>query len=214
MTDDPARDYRQQRWTLGELLPDATEEAVAPRLREAEAAVAAFEAQRPNLSGDMEPAVLLGIVGEYEALIEKLYVLGAYGSLWFAEDTQDADALAYKSRIEHVLTGFQNRLLFFDLWWKGLEDVEAERLLPDAEVEPDLRHFLLDMRRLKPFTLDEGSEQLINIKDANGISALVTMYSMLTNRLEFDFEVEGQGDPVEGETRKLTRAELMSYVYS
>lgn len=203
----PTQTYSQKRWTLSELLPDSGEATVAARLATAEEAVAAFAARRDELSADMEPATLLAIVRDYEALLEQLYVLGAYGSLWFAEDTQNADALAYKSRMEHVLTGFQNRLLFFGLWWKGLEDAAAERLLPDAATEPDLRHFLLDIRRLKPFILDEGSEQLINTKDANGIDALMTLYSMLTNRLEFDFEVDG-------EKKKVTRAELMSHVYS
>lgn len=203
----PTHDYPQKPWSLTDLLPDATEATLAARLDEAEASVVAFEARRPELAIDMQPATLLEIVRDYEGLIERLYVLGAYGSLWFAEDTQNAEALAYKSRLEHVLTGFQNRLLFFDLWWKELSDVQADRLLPAAGAEPDLRHFLLDMRRLKPFALDEGSEQLINLKDANGISALVTMYSMLTNRLQFDLEIEG-------ETQSLTRAELMSHVYS
>src|SRR5690606_23719557 len=66
---------------------------------------------------------------------------------------------------------------------------------------------LHDLRRTKPFTLDEKSEQIINIKDANGMDALITLYSMLTNRLEFTLEVDG-------ETKSLTRDALMSYVHS
>ncbi|MCZ6727981.1 MAG: M3 family oligoendopeptidase [Acidobacteria bacterium] len=204
---EPAHSYRQKDWTLTELLPDASEETVAARLAEAEAEVAAFEEQREALGDGIEPAVLLAIVNRYERLVEKLYVLGAYGSLWFAADTQASDALAYKSRLEHVLTGFQNRLLFFGLWWKDLDDDAAERLLPDAATHADQRHFLSDLRRLKPFTLEETSEQIINLKDANGISALTTLYSMLTNRLEFTLEIDG-------EAKTLTRGELMSHVYS
>jgi oligoendopeptidase F len=199
--------YRQKTWTLTELLPDASEETVAARLAEAEAEVAAFEEQRQALDDSIEPEVLLAIVERYESLVEKLYVLGAYGSLWFAADTQAADALAYKSRLEHVLTGFQNRLLFFGLWWKDLDDDAAERLLPNAEKHADQRYFLVDLRRLKRFILDETSEQIINLKDANGISALTTLYSMLTNRLEFTLEIDG-------EAKTLTRGELMSHVYS
>jgi oligoendopeptidase F len=201
------RTYPQTRWTLKELLPDAKEPTVAARLAEAEGAVSGFEAWRPRLAPDMDPALLLEVVADYEALSEQLYVLGAYGSLWFSENTQDAAALAFRSRMQHVLTGYQNRLLFFDLWWKSLEDDEAERLLPDAATHADWRFFLVDLRRLKPFTLDETSEQIINLKDANGVSALTTLYSMLTNRLTFELEVDG-------ELKTLTRAELMSHVYS
>ena len=106
--------------------------------------------------------------------------------------------------MQQVMTDVQNRTLFFDLWWKELDEDEAAALLPGAERFPDYRHYLQDLRRTKPYTLDEKSEQLINIKDANGMSAVITLYSMLTNRLEFKLEVEG-------ETKTLTRDGLMSY---
>ncbi|MGL4648787.1 MAG: M3 family oligoendopeptidase, partial [Caldilineaceae bacterium] len=69
----------------------------------------------------------------------------------------------------------------------------------------DHRHYLGDLRRSKPFTLDEKSEQIINIKDADGMGALLTLYSMLTDRLEFTLDVDG-------EKLTLTREELMAYV--
>ncbi len=71
----------------------------------------------------------------------------------------------------------------------------------------DYRHFLLELRRLSPYTLDEKSEQIINIKDDNGIGAVMTLYSMLTNRLEFTLEVDG-------ETKRLTRDALAGYAHS
>ncbi|MDH3402851.1 MAG: M3 family oligoendopeptidase [Acidobacteriota bacterium] len=199
--------YHQQRWSLAELLPDAAEETVAARLAAAEAEVAAFESRRELLTADVAPATLLDLLRRYEALTETLVTLGAYGALWFAEDTRSPQALAFKSRVEHALTGFANRLLFFSLWWRGLDDDAAARLLPAAGEHPDYRHYLLDERRLKPFTLDETSERIINSKDADGIGALVTMYSLLTNRLEFTLELDG-------EVKTLTRGELMSHVYS
>ncbi len=199
--------YHQRAWTLAELLPDASEATVAARLADAEEAVAAFEARRHELSAQMQPETMLSLVGDYEALVERLYVISAYGSLGFASDTQSAEALGLMSRIEQVMTGLQNRLLFFSLWWKELGDEEARRLLPDRPSHADYRHFLLDLRRLRSFSLDEKSEQLVNLKDANGMSALMTVYSMLANRLEFELDLDG-------EPTTLTRGELMSQVYS
>ncbi len=80
-------------------------------------------------------------------------------------------------------------------------------MLPSADESADYRHYLTDLRRTKPYTLDEKSEQIVNIKDANGMEAVMTLYSMLTNRLEFKLEVDG-------ETKLLTRDALMSYVHS
>ncbi len=199
--------YRAERWSLTDLLPDPTAATVGARLAELEGAVARFEATRAELSPDLSPGRLLALVRDYETLCEGMAVLAAYGSLWFAEDTQSTEALAYRNRIEHALTRYENRVLFFTLWWKSLDESTAERLLPAAPEDPDARHFLMDLRRLKPFTLEERAEQLINLKDTNGIQAVLTVYSMLTNRLEFGLEVDG-------ERRVLTRDELMAHVHA
>jgi len=198
---------RQEGWDLSELLPQPSEEVIAARLEELEETVADFEKSRSDLSPDMGTAGLTEWLKTYEDLLSQLYVLGYYGSLWFSADTQSEPALACRNRIEQVLTSVQNRMLFFTLWWKQLGDEAAAALLPPAELASDLRHFLEDLRRFKPFTLEESSEQLINLKDADGQDALLTVYSMLTNRLEFHLEIPG-----EEETQ--TRDQLMSHVHS
>ncbi len=199
--------YQLSGWDLSELLPDTREETIAGRLAEVEAKVRTLEARRGELNAEMEPSALLEMMQLSERLVEELYVLGAYGSLWFSADTQSSAALTYRNRMQQALTALQNRILFFDLWWKSLDDDEAAALLPNAEQYPDFRFYLQDLRRTKPYTLDEKSEQIINIKDANGTDAVITLYSMLTSRLEFTIQVDG-------EAKTLTRDGLMSYAYS
>ena len=201
------RSYDLSSWDLSALLSDTSESNIQSKLAETEALVESFVAKRDELGPEMAPSMLVGMVEEYEVIIEKVYVLSAYGSLWFSADTQSADALNYRNRMQQTITELQNKMLFFDLWWKSLDDDEANALLPSAEQLPDYRHHLEDLRRTKPFTLDEGSEQLINIKNGNGISALVTIYSMLTNRLEYALEIDGK-------TEVLTRDALMAHAYS
>jgi oligoendopeptidase F len=198
---------RQEGWDLSELLPEPSEEVIATRLAELEVSVTEFERSRSGLAPDMGSERVLELLKLYDALMSQLYVLGYYGSLWFAADTQSEPALAYRNRIEQVLTGIQNRMLFFTLWWKQLDDEAAAELLPSTADAPDYRHFLEDLRRFKPFTLDESTEQLVNLKDADGQNALLTIYSMLTNRLEFHLEIDG-------EQQTLTRDQLMSDVHS
>jgi oligoendopeptidase F len=207
LTTDTDVQYQLSAWDLSELMPDAGDAAVARRLAELERAVGAFEAKRPCLRPGMDRAAFRALLAEYAALIEQMSVLGGYASLRFAEDTGSREALALKNRVQQALTAAYNRILFFGLWWKALDDAEAEALLPTAQENADYRHYLLDLRRLKPYTLDESSEQLINLKDDNGIGAVLTIYSMLTNRLEFRLEVDG-------ETKILTRDALMSYAFS
>lgn len=206
-TMDQSKQYELSGWDLSELLPSASEEVISERLDTLEEAVEMFEAKRDRLSPEMNPDDLLLVVKEQEALYEQVYVLSAYGSLWFSSNTQDSAALTYRNRLQQVLTEAQNRLLFFDLWWKSLEEDEAQALLPTGEENADYRFYMEDLRRTTPFTLDEGSEQLINIKDGNGVGALITIYSMLTNRLEFTLEVDG-------EEKTLARDSLMAYAFS
>lgn len=195
------------RWDLSELLSSEDEDVISDRLKALHDLVGAFEKHRSELSESILPAELIDILVEYEHLVEEMQVLSAYGSLRFAADTLSTDALTLRNRIQHELTALGNRTLFFSLWWKNLEDAVAESLLPENEEHSDYRHFLKDLRRFAPFTLDEKSEQIINLKDADGISALLTLYSMLTNRLVFTLEING-------EEVKLTRDELVKHVRS
>ena len=199
--------YELGPWDLSELLPEPSEAVLSQRLAQLEAAVAAFEHGRSSLDPQMDPGEFLDILRQYEALVEDVNVLGGYASLWFYSDTSSQEALTFRNRVRQASTAAHNRILFFTLWWRGLSDEEAQRLLPADPAHADFRHHLHDLRRFRAYTLDEKSEQIINIKDDNGIGAVITLYSMLTNRLEFTLEVDG-------EVKKLTRDGLMSYAFS
>lgn len=206
--------YEMKRWDLSALLPEASEAVIAAKIEELEEAVAQFEELRDCLQPTMDAEEFLAILRRYEAILTKMDILGGYASLWFASNTLNAEALGYRNHIRQVLTQIQNRFLFFTLWWKGLSPETAEKLLPRTDLETslsgheieDFRHYLEELRRFSPHTLDERSEQIINIKNANGIEAVVTLYSMLTNRLEYRLTVDG-------EAKRLTDGEIRSLYY-
>src|SRR5262245_26711711 len=201
MIQDVTVKYEPKRWTLAALFPEADDPAVNQALVELESTVAAIEALRPTLTADMSGedfAAALKLFENFAALSTRL---GSYGQLWFSEDTQNQKALAFMGRMEQLLTEVQNRILFFSLWWKSLEDKAAERLLAYAG---DNRYHLEQERLFKDYTLSEDEEKTINIKDINGVNALTTLYDMITNKFVFELEVEG-------EKKQLTRSELMVY---
>jgi oligoendopeptidase F len=121
--------------------------------------------------------------------------------LWFSEDTQNPAALDMRGRIEQLLTETSNRILFFSLWFKELPGEAAARLIAGSD---GLHYYLESLRRFKPYTLSEAEEKVINLKDVNGIDALVKIYEMLTSRLSFTLDAEG-------ETKTLTRDGLAAY---
>ena len=199
--------YDARPWRLTELLPDGDEATVNERLADLERRVADFERHRESLRPTIDPAELAAMVDRYADLVEAVYVLSGYAALQFSADTRSESALSLRSRLRDALATLSNRTLFFVLWWKDLEDQPAAALLESLADSVDRHHFLSELRRLRRFSLDERSEQIINLKNANGIDAMVTLYSMLSNRLEFRLTVDG-------EERILTRDEIQGYFYS
>ena len=196
--------YKLGGWDLSKLLTAPEGVPVEDVIAQLEEIVGAFEGLREKLNEDIASEDFNAALTLSETMRESAHRLGAYSGLWFSEDTQDQKALAFQGRIEQLLTEIQNRVLFFGLWWKGLEDEAAERLLVGAPEE--LNYYLEQERAFKPHVLPEREEQLINIKDVNGVNALTTVYAMLTNAYKFKLTMDG-------EEKELTRGELMSYVF-
>ena len=197
------RVYKQGRWSLSDLIPsaDRPEDIGSEYVDQLERAVSDLEGREATLSPDVSTDNFVEILDIVEGIGSLVRRLGAYGQLWFAEDTTNQDALSFRGRVESVLANAHNRTLFFELWWKGLSDDAAERLIA---VSGDLAYYLRSLRRYKPYTLEEQVERLINIKDLNGVDALVTLYEMLTSKFTFEIEVGG-------EKKSLTRSQLMTY---
>jgi oligoendopeptidase F len=193
--------FRPGRWTLDALLSAHEGPEFDKFLSDFERQIKDFEDIRSQLKPGLPAEEFVELVQGYELLEVAGRRLGAYAQLWFTEDTQSQAALSFLSRIDQLIAEVTNRTLFFSLWWKGLDDAEAERLM---RVAGDYRYWLESMRRFKPHTLSEAEEKVINIKDVNGMNALITLYDVITNRFMFELEVDG-------EKRQMTRGELTAY---
>ncbi|HZY42485.1 MAG TPA: M3 family oligoendopeptidase, partial [Anaerolineae bacterium] len=194
--------FAQTRWNLKALLPAHAGPQLTDQLSQLEETLGDLESARSQLTPDLPAAEFVSILKRYELVSELAHRLGGYAFLWFTEDTQNQDALNFKGRIDQLLAQASNRMLFFSLWIKSLDDAQADRLLAASG---DLRYYLESLRRFKPYTLGEAVEQIITLKDVNGIDALVTIYDMITNKFEFTLEIDG-------ETKTLTRDALGAYV--
>ena len=190
--------YEPGPWSLGELFSGLQAPEIQAETQALEAKVQAFEARRAGLSPAIGAQVFKAVLQEYDTLLRQLSRLDGFADLSFAEDTQDAKVQAFRARVQQLMAETANRTLFFQLWWKGLDEPQAARLLSEVG---DFRYWLEALRLQKPFTLSEPEEKVINLKDVNGSAALVTLYDSITNRYTFRLEVDG-------ETRELSREEL------
>jgi len=206
--------YQQSPWLLDDLFPGRASPELESAFSDVEKKVSAFEKIRPELKPDLGVGRFLEILRELEALSRVGYRMYAYANLLFAADTQNQDAQTLLGRIQQFFAEAGNRTLFFSLWWKDLDQANADRLMKESG---DYRYYLEEMRHFKPHTLSEAEEKVINIKNVTGAEALNTLRDTLTNRYTFKVEVEGQVKEItEGELFVLVRgpnAELRAKAY-
>jgi oligoendopeptidase F len=193
--------YTPSRWKLDALLPSAEPADVEKAIKAFERKVKKVEGWRKELKASITIKDFLALLKDYETMMWEETRLGAFAHLRFAADTQSQEALALMSQTQQLFAEAQNRTLFFSLWWKGLSEKNARRLMAASG---DLRYWLEEMRHLKPHTLSEPEEKVINLKDVNGNNALQTLYQTITNKFTFTLDVDG-------EKRSLTRDALMVY---
>lgn len=193
--------YQQKIWSRTDLFPSSDGPEIQNAFSNLEAQITSFEEKRSLLTENISVEDFLSIIQQMEEISKIMHRLGSYAGLWFSEDTQNQAAQSFMARIELADAEINNRILFFNLWWKKLSDDSAERLMAQSG---DYRYWLEEIRHFKKYTLSEPEEKIINIKDVNGASALNTLYASITNRYIFKLEVDG-------EMKELSRGELMVY---
>ncbi|MBF0459149.1 MAG: M3 family oligoendopeptidase [Nitrospirae bacterium] len=201
--------YEKRKWVLTDLLPSFNAAKAEPDtekiIGDLRSLVSEIVSYREVLAADIAVNDFNAFLRLIERFAAESNRLTAYSQLWFSEDTQNQPALTFMGRVEQLLTDMYNETLFWGLWWKAIDDENAERLMGGAG---DLRYFLERERAFKRHILTEAEEKIINVKDVNGINAVVTIYDMITSKYVFELDVDGQG-----RKKPLTRDALMSYAH-
>src|SRR5215208_4982237 len=194
--------YAVKKWDLNELFPGFNSSELQGAFENVEEQVTSFEGVRGKLNPDIDAETFLEVVRASEETARVINRIYAFAGLSFAADTQDQNAQSLMGRVQQFVAEIQNRTLFFNLWWKDLDDANAQRLM---DASGDYRYYLEEIRHFKPHTLSEAEEKVINLKDVTGSSALINLYDAITNRYVFKLEVDG-------EVKELTRAQLQPYM--
>jgi oligoendopeptidase F len=149
---------------------------------------ARFEKLRSRL-GRFNAADIESTLDLYEGIVEDLSRSSAYSYMRYSADTADQQAKAAMDTAEDLKAEVDNRVLFFRLWWTGLEDSKAQRLLPASS---DYSYLLGLWRKLKPHTLDEKVEQAVNLKNVTGFSEWNHHYDKIASGFSFTVKVRGK----------------------
>ncbi len=194
--------YQQTAWSLTDLFESFDDPKYQAAYKEVEQGTKNFQAYRDQLTPDISEELFLKIITTYEQFYRLMSRLDGFAQLAFAADTQDQKAQSEVARVNQFEAEMGNQTIFFSLWWKALDEENAQRLLKAAG---DYHYWLEAMRNWKDYTLSEPEEKIVNIKDVTGVNALNMLYDSITNRYTFKIEVAG-------EEKEMTRGELMALV--
>jgi oligoendopeptidase F len=170
----------------------------APALKaDLEASERAAEAMQTNYAGKLAALAdqgkggkaLAKAVREYEALSDLMGRIVSYASLLYAADTSDPARQKFFGDIQEKITTISSKLLFFPLELNRLDD----RVLEAAMADPELGHYrpwLEDLRKEKPYQLEDKLEQLFHEKAMTGRGAWNRLFSETMTALRFDVDGE------------------------
>src|SRR5206468_12032499 len=128
-----------------------------------------------------------------------------YASLLFAADTQDEAAKRLSERTREAWVEVVNALTFFELEVKDLSDERYAALVASAALA-DCRHWIDGLRKLRPHTLSEPEERVINQKNLTGRDTLARIFDELSGSLRFRLVVDGA-------ERELAAPDVLALLY-
>jgi oligoendopeptidase F len=194
------------RWNLEDALPIGEGKGQVERLDEIRAKARRFEGLRGKLidftAADVDSALRL-----YEGIVDGLSRATAHAYMQYSTDTADQGAKASLDRAEDLKAEVDNMVLFFRLWWVGLDDSRAAALTPDNQ---DYRNLLRYWRKLKPHVLGERVEQAVNLKNVTGFLGWTHHYDRFTSGFTFTVKVGGKVvKDSSGKPKKLVAEEVI-----
>ncbi|MCC2111067.1 MAG: M3 family oligoendopeptidase [Hyphomicrobiales bacterium] len=180
-------------WDLTDLYPALDAPEFADDMTAAMDRSRDFEERFKGRLGDLAKqggAQLADAVAAFESIEDLLGRLISYAGLVYAGDTSDPVRAKFYGDVQERITAASAHLLFFTLELNCIDD----RLIEKAMAEPKLGHYrpwIEDIRKDRPFQLEEKLEQLFHEKSVTGRSAW--------NRL-FDETIAALRFVVDGET--------------
>src|ERR1700761_1820688 len=155
-------------WNLADLYAGLDDPAIKRDLDQIDADCLAFEeafkgklaalAQSPDGG-----SVLAEAVQRYEAIDDLMGRLGSYAGLLHAGDTVDPTRTKFYGDVQERLTAASTHLLFFTLELNRIDDKLLEAAMGDRPLG-HYRPWLEDVRRYRPYQLEDRVEQLFHEK--------------------------------------------------
>jgi oligoendopeptidase F len=176
-------------WNLADLYSGIDAPEVASDLQRMDAECVAFETDykgklAEHTATDDGGKWLGQAVKRYEAIDDLAGRLGSYAGLVHAGDSLDPAISKFYGDVSERLTAASTHLLFFALELNRIDDAVIER----AMQAPELGHYrpwIEDLRKEKPYQLEDRVEQLFHEKSQSGYAAWNRLFDQTISTLRF-----------------------------
>ena len=176
-------------WNLADLYSGIDAPEVVRDLQKMDAECVAFETDYKGKLADRTAKDdggkwLAEAVRRYEAIDDLAGRLGSYAGLIHAGDSVDPAITKFYGDVSERLTNASVHLLFFALELNRVDDAVIER----AMATPELGHYrpwIEDLRKDKPYQLEDRIEQLFHEKSQSGYAAWNRLFDQTISGLRF-----------------------------
>jgi oligoendopeptidase F len=176
-------------WNLADLYSGIDAPEVARDLARMDADCLAFETDYKGKLAEFTAREdggrwLADAVRRYEAIDDLAGRLGSYAGLVHAGDSVDAAISKFYGDVSERLTAASTHLLFFGLELNRVDDDVIER----AMQTPELGHYrpwIEDLRKDRPYQLEDRVEQLFHEKAQSGYAAWNRLFDQTISSLRF-----------------------------
>ncbi|MGK9202329.1 MULTISPECIES: M3 family oligoendopeptidase [Sinorhizobium] len=186
-------------WRLTDLYLSPSSEEFRSDLAKAETDAIAFEAKwkgkLKEAAGRTGDQGIGAAVKEFEALEDLMGRIASFAGLTYFSDTSNPANGKLYGDVQSKLTDISAHLLFFSLELNRIDDKVIDAALATDSLAAHYRPWILDLRKDKPFQLDDRLEQLFLEKSMTGANAFNRLFDETIASLTFS--VDGKEQPLE-----------------
>src|SRR5215468_9957683 len=207
-------------WDLSDLYSGLDSPEIANDLVRSDAQCLAFEERYKGklsriASGPEGGKALAAAVREFEAIDDLIGRIASFASLVYSGNTTDPVRAKFFGDVQERITASSSHLLFFPLELNKIDDAVLEQAMADPALGR-YRPWIEDVRKEKPYQLEDRIEQLFHEKSVTGQGAWNRLFDDTVASLRF--KVGAKTLPIEptlsllqdrnGATRKAAAAAL------
>jgi oligoendopeptidase F len=182
-------------WNLADLYDGPDSDGFKADLKKAEAEAARFAAE---YQGKLEALLdagkggdrLAAVISDYEGLSDLFGRIGSFMMLYYVGNTTDPARQKFYGDVSQKLTAVTTGLVFFELEFNRLEEAALAAAMDASPALAHYRPWIDDLRKEKPYQLEDRVEQLMHEKSVTAAGAWNRLFDETMAGLKFTVDGE------------------------